>query len=43
MTLQLGAQFLFLGDELVDLSEDVFVLRHESSVPDYGGCGDNET
>jgi hypothetical protein len=28
--LQLAAQLLFLGDQLVDLSENVLVLGHES-------------
>src|SRR5687767_2575065 len=38
--LQLGPQLLLLGDQLVHLVENVLVLRHGFSVPDYGGCGD---
>jgi hypothetical protein len=30
MVLQLAAQLLLLGDQLVDLSENVLVLGHES-------------
>jgi hypothetical protein len=41
LVLQLGPQLLFLGDELVDLSEDVLVLSHPFSLPDYGGFGDD--
>ena len=33
--LQLGAQLLLLGDKLVDLIENVLILRHVSSLPDY--------
>ena len=32
--LQLGPQLLLLGDQLVDLSENVLVLCHASSLPD---------
>jgi peptidylprolyl isomerase len=35
--LQLGPQLLLLGDQLVDLSENVLVLSHGSSLPDYRG------
>jgi hypothetical protein len=41
--LQFGPQLLFLGDQLVDLIENVLVLRHGSSLPDYGVCGEYET
>jgi hypothetical protein len=30
MVLQLGTQLLLLGDQLVDLSENVLVLSHRS-------------
>src|SRR6185312_3285384 len=36
--LQLGPQFLLLRDQLVDVIENVLVLRHWFSLPDYGGC-----
>jgi peptidylprolyl isomerase len=35
VVLQFVAQFLFLGHQLVDLSENVLVLSHRSSLPDY--------
>ena len=34
--LHLGAEFLLLGDELVDLGENVTILVHPTSLPDYG-------
>ena len=34
MLLQLAPQLLFLGDQLVHLSENVFVPSHDSSLPD---------
>ena len=36
VVLQLVAKLLLLGDQLVDLSENVLVLSHGSSLPDYG-------
>ena len=37
VVLQFVAQFLFLGHQLIDLGENVFVLSHGSSLPDYRG------
>jgi hypothetical protein len=34
--LQLLAERLLLGDELIHFGENVTVLVHQSSVPDYG-------
>ena len=37
--LELGPQFLLLGDQRADPVEGLFVLCHRSSLPDYGLAG----
>ena len=40
VVLQFGTQLLLLGDELIDVSENVLVLGHGTSLPDYGVSGE---
>jgi hypothetical protein len=43
MVLHLGPELTLLGDELVDLGENVTVLVHPTSLPDYGvGRGERQ-
>ncbi len=43
VVLHLVAKLLLLGDELIDLGENVMVLVHPTSLPDYGvGRGERQ-
>jgi len=42
VVLQLVAKLLLLSDQLVDVSENVLVLSHGSSLPDYGESGESK-
>lgn len=41
--LQFGPEFLFLGDQSVNFSEDVLVFGHPASLPDYRYSGEHKT